>query len=70
MDVAPQLQSALSNARSQLAWTASQTARAQTSLGGHTQDAAMASLAQTAIFSEALLSALHARLQEIKSVTK
>jgi hypothetical protein len=33
-------------------------------------DAAMAQAAQAAIFDEALLGALHARLEEVKSVTK
>jgi hypothetical protein len=70
MDVAPQLRSALSEARSRLNAAASIAARAQTGLGGPVSDRAMATLAQSAIFSEAVLSAMHARLQEIKSVTK
>ena len=70
MDVAPQLESALTQARASLAAGASRTARAQTRVGGPINDATMASLAQSAIFSEALMAAMHSRLEEIKSVTK
>ena len=70
MDVAPQLQSALLETRARLAQAAAGTARAQTTLGAPPDGATMASLAQGAIFTEALLSAMHARLEEIKSVTK
>lgn len=70
MDVAPQLQYALSEARSRLAGAAAQASRAQTSLGTPVSDRAMAALAESAIFSEALLSAMHARLAELKAVTK
>lgn len=69
-DLAPQLASALQAANEQLGTSASKTARAETNLGERTSDRTMASLAQAAIFSEALLSAIRARLQEIKSVTK
>ncbi len=37
---------------------------------GRAADAAMAQTAQAAIFSEALLNAEHARLEEIKAVSK
>lgn len=70
MDVAPQLQSALGEARARLNSAAWAAARAQTALGGPVSDRAMATLAQSAIFSEALLAAMHARLAELKSVTK
>lgn len=70
MDVAPQLQSALTNARSRLAGDADLAARARTSLGAPLSDSTMAALAQSAIFSEALMAAMHSRLEEIKSVTK
>lgn len=70
MDIAPQLQSALQDERGRLSVAASAAARAQTGLGGPPSDTKMASLAQSAIFSEALLSAMHARLEELKSVTK
>ena len=70
MDIAPQLQTALDRSRADLASEAGRAARAQTSLGTRATDATMAALAQAAIFSEALLSAIHARMEEIKSVTK
>ena len=70
MDVAPQLQSALSETRERLAQAAGNAARAGTPFGGPAREATMASLAQSAIFSEALMSAMHARLQELKAVTK
>jgi hypothetical protein len=38
--------------------------------GGRSADAAMAQTAQAAIFDEALLGAMHARLEELKAVTK
>ncbi|GAC1613823.1 MAG: hypothetical protein NVS9B12_14900 [Vulcanimicrobiaceae bacterium] len=70
MDIALQLQSALGEAQTQLKTDASLAARAQTPLGKPSNDATMASLAQQAVFSEALLSAMHARLEEMKAVTK
>ena len=70
MDLAPQLRSALSATRNTLADDASRAARAQTSVGDPASDATMASLAQSAIFSEALMAAMHSRLEEIKAVTK
>jgi hypothetical protein len=68
-DVANSLQSALEKARQRLDGDARQTAIAQTGIGGAHGDSATASLAQRAIFSEALLGAIHARLAEIKAVT-
>jgi hypothetical protein len=68
-DVAASLSDALSLARRSLTHSASVTASAQTPYGGPRTDAAMASVAQHAIFAEALLNAVHARLAEIKSVT-
>lgn len=70
MDVAPQLLTALSAARSSLAQDAGRASRAQTNLGAPAVDVTMAGLAQSAIFSEALLAAMHARLAEIKAVAK
>lgn len=67
-DVAASLNGALNAARDGLAQAASQTARVQTQYGGTRTDAAMAGVAQRAIFTEALLNAVHARLAEIKSV--
>ncbi len=37
---------------------------------GRSTDAAMAQTAQAAIFNEALLGAIHARLNEVKAVTR
>lgn len=68
-DVAAPLMNALTAAGERLAGAASATSRSQTPLGGSRTDAAMADVAQQAIFTEALLSAAHARLAEIKSVT-
>lgn len=56
-------------AQSGLSAGATATSRAQTSLGGSRVDAAMAGAAQQAIFTEALLNAIHSRLAEIKGVT-
>ncbi len=69
-DVAPQLESAIDTAQIHLANAAETAARAGTNLGGATSDLIMAQFAERAIFSEALLSAMHARFAEIKSVTK
>lgn len=68
-DVAESLNSALSLAQSGLTGAASATSRAQTPLGNSRTDASMAAAARQAIFTEALLNAVHARLAEIKSVT-
>jgi hypothetical protein len=68
-DVAASLNNAMNVARSGIAGAAAATSRAQTPLGGSRTDAAMAAVAQKAIFTEALLNAVHARLAEIKSVT-
>lgn len=69
-DLAPKLAAALQTANRNLGNDAIEAARAQTNLGSRSSDRTMASLARAAIFSEALLSAIHARLQELKSVTK
>ena len=69
-DIAPQLAAALERGADQLRASAAIAARAETSLGGPTSNRTMASLAQAAIFSETLLNAIHARLQEIRLVTK
>ncbi len=67
-DVAAPLMNALSQSRDALGSAASATARAQTPYGPSRSDAAMAGVAEKAIFQEALLSAMHARLAEIKNV--
>jgi hypothetical protein len=61
---------ALGATREDLTAAASATARAQTPYGGTRTDEAMAGVAQHAIFTEALLGAMHSRLAEIKSVTR
>ncbi len=66
-DVADSLMRALTGARSRLADAADATARAQTPYGAARSDTQMATVAQHALFTEALLSAAHARLAEIKS---
>jgi hypothetical protein len=68
-DVAAPLLIALSESRDALTAAASETSRAQTPYGAERSDAAMARVAQTAVFQEVLLNAMHARLAEIKSVT-
>jgi hypothetical protein len=68
-DVAASLNSALSRSRESLGSAASATALAQTPYGSSRTDAAMAGVAQHAIFQEVLLNAMHARLAEIKGVT-
>lgn len=68
-DVAESLRTGLSVAQERLG--AAQSALARANAGGaHSSDAAMAKTAQAAIFSEALLAAMHARLSEIKTVTR
>lgn len=66
-DVAAPLMDALSQAQARLSTAASQTARAQTPFGAARPDAAMAQTAQHALFAQALLGAVHARLAEVKA---
>lgn len=68
-DVAAPLMNALALSRDGLQDAASATARAQTPYGSSRSDTAMAGVAQKAIFQEALMNAMHARLAEIKAVT-
>lgn len=68
-DVAAPLMSALAQSRTALRAAASATSRAQTPYGPERTDAVMAGVAEKAIFQEALLGAVHARLAEIKNVT-
>ena len=68
-DVAGPLITALDAARDGLGAAASATARAQTTYGSSRPDAAMAGVAERALFTEALMNAMHSRLAEIKSVT-
>jgi hypothetical protein len=70
-DVGDSLRDALERARTSL--RDAHSAVAQSNAGGsagRSADAAMARTAQTAIFTEALLAAEHARFVEIKLVTK
>jgi|GEM_PF-1113840 uncharacterized protein YukE len=69
-DTSDSLQGGLQSAATRLRAEQDIVARANAGEGGRGSDAAMAQTAQAAIFDEALLSALHARLEEIKSVTK
>jgi len=68
-DVAAPLMQALSRARNDLDGAASNVARTQTQLGSPRSDRVLAAAAERAVFAEALLNAVHARLSEIKSVT-
>ena len=69
-DVADSLRGGLATAAAQLQQAQATVARANAGEGGRTADAAMAQTAQAAIFDEALLGAMHARLEEVKAVTK
>jgi hypothetical protein len=69
-DVADSLRAALDGARQDLLAAQGAVARAGVAGGNRSSDAAMAGTAQAAIFTEALLEAEHARLAEIKAVTK
>jgi hypothetical protein len=66
-DVGLSLAAALQSAGQQIAQASSTTARAGTPLGEPGSETAMAAIARTAVFSEALLNAVHARLAEIKT---
>lgn len=68
-DVAGPLMNALLQSRDGLQDAASQTSRAQTPYGPSSTGSTMAGVAEKAIFQEALMNAMHARLAEIKSVT-
>jgi hypothetical protein len=69
-DVAESLRGGLDSAQARLQQAQSLVARANAGEGGRSADAAMAQTAQAAIFDEALLGAMHARLEELKAVTK
>ena len=70
-DIGDSLLEALGAARARLADAQAAVARANAGEGaGRSADGAMAATAQAAIFTEALLSAQHARLAEIKAVAK
>jgi hypothetical protein len=70
-DVGDYLRDALAGARTRLGEAQSAVAHANAGkAAGRSADDAMAQTASAAIFSEALLSAEHARFEEIKAVTK
>ncbi|HZZ00811.1 MAG TPA: hypothetical protein VFE36_14700 [Candidatus Baltobacteraceae bacterium] len=70
-DVGDTLQGALERARADLRDAQNRVAAANAGgTPGRSADAAMARTAQAAIFTEALLSAEHARFEEIKAVTR
>jgi hypothetical protein len=69
-DGADSLRGGLQIAAARLAQAQAAVAHANAGDGGRTADAAMAQTAQAAIFDEALVGAIHARLQEVKAVTK
>ena len=69
-DVAGPLMNALTRARSDLSGAASSVSRTQTHLGSERSDRALAAAAGRAVFAEALLNAVHARLLEIKNVAR
>ena len=67
-DVANSLVDALASAKNGLGVAAGGVARSQTPLGSARTDRTLALATDKAIFTEALLNAVHARLAEIKSV--
>lgn len=69
-DVADSLRGGLATAAARLHEAQATVARANAGEGGRMADGAMAQTAQAAIFDEALLGAMHARLEEVKAVTK
>jgi hypothetical protein len=68
--IADSLRGGLQDAAERLAQAQATVARANAVEGGRMADAAMAQAAQAALFDEALLGALHDRLEEVKTVTK
>ena len=70
-DVGDTLQAAFERAHLELRDAQDRVAAANTGgRSGRSADAAMAQTAQAALFTEALLSAEHARLEEIKTVSR
>ncbi len=71
MDPIPSdLELAAARARDRLADIAREAARAGTAPGSPGSAGAMASAARAAIFADALLGAMHARLEEVKSAAR
>jgi hypothetical protein len=69
-DIGESLDRGLARAQQRLHDAQSAVAEANAGHGGRSTDAAMAQTARAAIFSEALLSAIHSRLEEVKAVTR
>ena len=69
-DVAQSLQDGLAGAQARVRDAQAAVARANAGHAGRSTDAAMAQTARAAIFTEALLGAVHARLEEVKAVTR
>ena len=69
-DVGESLQGGLQRAAERMRDAQGRVAAANAGTGRRDADGAMAQTAQAAIFDEALLGALHARLEEVKAVTK
>jgi len=69
-DVTASLKSGLASAQQRLSQAERWVTRANAGAADRSADAAMAQTARAAIFKEALLGAVHARLAELKSVTK
>ena len=59
----------MQRAQGDLTFASGATARAQTPFGPSKTDSMMAGVAEHALFTEAILGAMHARLAEVKSVT-
>ncbi len=66
----PELLGGAAAARERFQRVAVSAAQANTSASGPTPQSAMASAARDAIFADALLSAMRARLEELKGLTK
>ncbi|HEY5349042.1 MAG TPA: hypothetical protein VIJ64_04890 [Candidatus Lustribacter sp.] len=69
-DVGESLRAGLTRAESELRGAQRSVTLANTRPDGRDAGAAMAKAARAALFDEALLGALHARLQELKAVAK
>ncbi len=69
-DVAQSLRPGLADAQNRLAGAERAVARANAGDPGRNADAAMAATARAAIFTEAVMSAVHARLNELKAVAR
>jgi hypothetical protein len=69
-DVGESLRGGLSAADERIRAAQLRVAQSTAQPGGRGADAAMAQAARAALFDEALLGALHARLQEIKAAAK